>query len=38
VSVTGLDLFIVDEATGHVTAIWAVADWLALLLQIDALT
>ena len=33
VSVTGIDIFTVDEPNGQVTAIWAVADWLGLLLQ-----
>jgi predicted ester cyclase len=36
VSITGLDIFTVDEAADRVTAIWAVADWLALLLQTGA--
>jgi hypothetical protein len=37
-SVTGLDIFTVDEATQQVTEIWAVADWLGPLLQCGALT
>lgn len=37
VVVTGLDIFIVDEATDHVTSIWAVTDWLTLLLQTGTL-
>jgi hypothetical protein len=36
VAVTGLDIFTVDEDADRVTAIWAVADWLALLLQTGA--
>ena len=36
VSVTGLDIFTVDEDADRVTAIWAVADWLALLVQAGA--
>ncbi len=36
VSVTGLDIFVVDEEADRVTAIWAVADWLALLVQTGA--
>jgi len=37
VAVTGLDMFIVDEDADRVTAIWAVADWLALLVQTGAI-
>jgi hypothetical protein len=37
VAVTGLDIFTVDEDADRVTAIWAVADWLALLVQAGAI-
>ena len=37
VAFTGLDIFTVDETTSQVTAIWAVADWLGLLLLAGAL-
>jgi predicted ester cyclase len=33
VAVTGLDIFTVDEDADRVTAVWAVADWAALLHQ-----
>ena len=38
VSVTGLDIFTVDEDDDRVTAVWAVADWLALLVQAGAVS
>ena len=37
VSVTGIDIFTIDEATQQVTAIWAVADWLGLLLKLGVI-
>ena len=37
VSVDGIDIFTIDEATQQVTAIWAVADWLGLLLELGAI-
>ena len=37
VAVTGIDIFIVDEDADRVTAIWAVADWLALLVPTGAI-
>jgi SnoaL-like polyketide cyclase len=38
VAVTGLDIFTVDEDADRVTAIWAVADWLGLLVQAGAVS
>jgi hypothetical protein len=38
VAVDGLDIFTVDEDADRVTAIWAVADWLALLVQTGGVT
>ena len=37
VVVTGLDIFDLDEDAGRITAIWAVADWLGLLVQTGTL-
>jgi hypothetical protein len=31
VAVTGLDIFELEQGSGRVTAVWAVADWPALL-------
>jgi predicted ester cyclase len=36
VRVAGMDIFVVDEGRAEVTAIWAVADWLDLLVQAGA--
>jgi hypothetical protein len=38
VAVNGLDIFTVDEDADRVTAIWAVADWLGLLVQAGAVS
>jgi hypothetical protein len=35
-AVTGLDIFELDHETGRVAAVWAVADWPALLVPTDA--
>jgi hypothetical protein len=36
VQVTGMDIFLVDEGADRVTAVWAVADYLSLLMQAGA--
>ena len=38
VTVHGLDIFEIDEDSRRITAVWAVADWLGLLLQTHATT
>lgn len=37
IAVNGLDIFEIDDRSRRVTAVWAVADWLTLLLQTDAI-
>ncbi len=37
VELVGMDIFLVDEGDRRITGVWAVADYLGLLLQMDAI-
>ncbi len=36
VELVGMDIFLVDEEEGRITGVWAIADYLGLLMQLDA--
>ena len=37
VELVGMDIFLVDEEEGRITGVWAIADYLGLLIQMDAI-